>query len=109
MTTADNDDAYALVMPFVTVMSVGGPHEDAAYTAGYQMGMLAVSLRVMRDMGGDPTITLIHRSNLPQADLIAMNNGFLMAEVTLDVDGVENADRVLSEWAHVTFMTATTP
>lgn len=42
---------YGLVMPFVTVSSVGGPHDDGAYVAGYEMGALAVRLQMAELLG----------------------------------------------------------
>lgn len=39
---------YDLVMPFVTVTSAGGPHDDDAYVAGFEMGALDACLRRLR-------------------------------------------------------------
>lgn len=69
-----SDDAEAvLVMPFVTVLSKGGPHDDRSYTAGWEMGALYAELDhdhvVVRER-------LIHTDNAAQADLIAMKHGY---------------------------------
>ena len=73
----DDDDeppAAELVMPFVTVTSKGGPHDDAAYCAGYEMGLLDALL------GHAYTFGLVNRTlltdNRAQADLIAMRHGW---------------------------------
>jgi len=77
---SDNDpqgqeSSYGLLMPFVTVQSKGGPHEDAAYVAGYEMGLLDARLSVL-----DSYVTAaefqIHSESAQQADLIAMRYGF---------------------------------
>lgn len=70
---ADNEHDLELVMPFITVHSAGGPHEDDAYAAGWEMGALD------RDLAsGD----LVHEERavrftcVAQADLIAMRHGY---------------------------------
>jgi hypothetical protein len=78
-----NDDGdefgYELVMPFLPVQSKGGPHDDAAYVAGYEMGLLDAQLGNSEyDQG-----RAIHGENREQADLIAMRHGYL-AEFTND-------------------------
>lgn len=75
---ADHEDAdYGLVMPFVTVASKGGPHDDDAYVAGYEMGKLDVELLTMLD----PFEREIHTENLPQADLLAMRHGWSVEQL----------------------------
>jgi hypothetical protein len=71
----DDDDefGYDLVMPFLPVRSKGGPHDDDAYVAGYEMGLLDAQLsRSTFDQG-----RAIHGENREQADLIAMRHGYL--------------------------------
>jgi hypothetical protein len=70
---SDNNTEYGLVMPFVSVASVGGPHDDQAYVAGWEMGMLDAELRYARPPLLD---RVIHRSNCRQVDLIAMKYGY---------------------------------
>lgn len=78
---------YGLVMPFVAVRSKGGPWDDEAYCAGYEMGRLDATLE--RDLHVEPMTILA--DNREQADLIAMRHGYV-AEVSLsDVEG----------WAHL--------
>lgn len=73
-----DEGEYELLMPFVTVTSVGGPHDDDAYVAGFEMGrydgLLAAS------MDGD-RIDTIRTDNVAQADLIAMRYGFTVEYV----------------------------
>lgn len=89
MTQPEETEA-GLVMPFVTVASKGGPHDDQAYVAGYEMGILQACLEA-----AGPWVTTchftIHAENRAQADLIAMRFGFTITE---------SDDR--SEWAYVT-------
>lgn len=67
------DAELGLVMPFVTVASNGGPHDDVAYTAGYEMGLLDALL----ERGQPPVYDQpIHAENAAQADLIAMRHGY---------------------------------
>lgn len=68
----ENEFGYDLVMPFLPVQSNGGPHDDAAYVAGYEMGLLDAQLgRTEFDQG-----RAIHGENREQADLIAMRHGY---------------------------------
>lgn len=67
------EQGHELVMPFVTVASKGGPHDDDSYTAGWEMGALDVALS--NDTVGYHE-QMIHAANAPQADLVAMKNGY---------------------------------
>lgn len=68
----DEESGYEIVMPFLPVQSNGGPHDDDAYVAGYEMGLLDAQLGgTVYDQG-----RAIHTENRDQADLIAMRNGF---------------------------------
>lgn len=64
-----SESGYELVMPFLPVRSQGGPHDDDAYTAGWEMGKLDATLEYQR-----PAVLElpIHEANREQADLIAM-------------------------------------
>lgn len=82
------DEGYGLVMPFVTVVSKGGPHDDTSYVAGFEMGSLDATLRAVAPFAGNGmglTFT-IHADNRQQADLIAMHHGFVTADVEWDAD-----------------------
>lgn len=70
---SDSDEpGYELEMPFLPVRSNGGPHDDASYVAGYEMGLLDAQLgRTEFDQG-----RAIHGENREQADLIAMRHGY---------------------------------
>jgi len=70
---ADPEEGYGLEMPFLTVASRGGPHEDAAYTAGWEMGALDAELTHRAPALHEQ---LIHAVNAEQADLIGMRNGY---------------------------------
>jgi hypothetical protein len=69
-------------MPFVTVESKGGPHDDMSYTAGWEMGGLYARLEftVLRR----PFTLTIDATNIPQADLIAMKYGYKTTVETHD-------------------------
>lgn len=63
-----------LVMPFVTIASKNGPHDDASYVAGWEMGALYAEL----EHSLTPQLNrVIHTSNAAQADLIAMHHGYI--------------------------------
>lgn len=74
----DNCGEPELVMPFVTVTSKGGPHDDQSYTCGWEMGELDAELAHARSVRKD---RVIHTENESQADLIAMRYGY-RAEIT---------------------------
>jgi hypothetical protein len=64
---------FDLVMPFVTVTSKGGPHDDDAYTAGWEMGALDSLLEYDKPLFHEQYILA---ENATQADLIAMKHGY---------------------------------
>lgn len=80
----NDDDGLMLVMPFVTVQSKGGPHDDVAYTAGWQMGGISCLLCM-----GQPQMyeTTIRTDCIPQADLIAMDRGYTLQTVESEIEG----------------------
>lgn len=90
---SDDVHDFDLVMPFVTVVSVGGPHDDVSYTAGWEMGSLDRRLTHLAVTGGTTMNFIIRRENKPQADLIAMQHDYTM--VMLDDDD--------APWIAVTF------
>ena len=88
---SDDEDeavAYEMVMPFVTVASKGGPHDDEAYVCGWECGSVDSRLTVLARIGGTVDAT-VHEVNLPQMDLVAMKHGFRMVqqEVEEPVEG----------------------
>ena len=94
MNTDNNepDPEMELVMPFVTVASVGGPHDDDAYVAGYEMGQLDARLAVLKSFASEPALTIgIREENRAQADLLAMRYGFVMEDECL----LTGSDRAL--------------
>lgn len=64
---------YDLVMPFITVRSVGGPHDDESYVAGWTMGHLDAVLEHQKPAMHEDTI---YADSIPQADIIAMRHGY---------------------------------
>lgn len=81
------DDEAELVMPFVTVASVGGPHDDASYAAGWSMGVLDTLIQSVASAGVVDGL-LVAAENRQQADLIAMRHGW-QASFTESDDGPE--------------------
>lgn len=77
----DHEHAYELVMPFVTVQSKGGPHEDTSYVCGYEMGRLDTRLEMS---GAHRFEHVIQTDNVRQADLIAMRRGYRMSVIRQD-------------------------
>lgn len=84
----DQEPGYGLVMPFVTVASKGGPHDDESYMAGYSMGMLDATLAT----GVQKHDVTIAATCEAQADLLAMRYGY--RSVIGDVN---------NEWVFATF------
>mgnify|MGYP001569445451 CR=1 FL=1 len=68
----DEEHEYGLVMPFVAVKSKGGPYDDQAYAAGWEMGVLSAKL-ASSPLGHSTTIRTDHAE---QADLLAMRYGY---------------------------------
>ena len=66
----DFEEIYELVMPFVVTKSHGGPYDDEAFCAGYEMGLMAG-----RFEGQVSQNLTIRTENVPQANLIAMKHG----------------------------------
>lgn len=80
-----NDEPdWGLIMPFVTVASVGGPHDDDSYVAGYEMGCLDAILQQNRPRTLAQTI---RSDSLLQADLLAMRYGYALTSEGSGVEG----------------------
>ena len=80
---SESDQQFSLVMPFVSVQSKGGPYEDHAFAAGYEMGLLDARLQTVGTRGSlafwEATIRVANRE---QADLIAMRHGYLLVPLS---------------------------
>lgn len=82
---AEADDEYGLVMPFLPVESRGGPYEDSAYVAGWEMGRTDAILAAAAALGLTPdTGLVINHENRAQVDLVAMHHGFMATYEPLD-------------------------
>lgn len=92
MSEPEPEGEYSLLMPFITVVSNGGPHDDESYTAGYAMGLLDVYLRIGKVEDGVP----VRQDSIAQADLLAMRYGYSM---TIEPD-------TWSGWCWATFTRA---
>lgn len=92
MPDEDEEVSYDLVMPFVVCASQGGPFDDAAFTAGYEMGRLD-GLLTRTDI--QRWTETIRTPNVPQAELLAMKHGLQMESRPDPVYG--------EEWSHVRF------
>lgn len=85
------EEYYGMVMPFLPLKSKGGPYDDDAFVAGYEMGLLDARLGgSVFDQG-----QAIKRTNREQADLIAMRHGFI-AEFTEYSE--QHSDEVREQW-----------
>lgn len=81
----DGEEApLELVMPFVTVTSVGGPHDDGSYVAGWTCGRLDARLGMFAHLGVPSHVEWFAAALVPQVELIAMKNGY-----TVDLDDEE--------------------
>lgn len=84
MSSLEGDEpSHELVMPFVAVTSRGGPFDDAAYTAGYEMGLLDAALQAA---AGPIVERTVREENREQADLLAMRHGWTI-ECSAPQDG----------------------
>lgn len=92
------DDDRIMVMPFVTVKSHGGPHDDVSYICGFEMGYLDARLAALSALGGIPEPQVLHIENSKQIDLIAMQYNLR----TL----IQIEDEV---WINVTFIACADP
>ena len=81
----EHDATFELLVPFVVTESHGGPFDDAAFVAGFEMGKLWAWCAANENAGLVSLSITIRRANRTQADLIAMNYG---ARV-VDVDSVD--------------------
>jgi hypothetical protein len=78
----EGQGSYGMVMPFVTVASKGGPHDDESYAAGFEMGGLDATLKALAPFTALVRMPVTIRSvNREQADLIAMKHGFTIDDV----------------------------
>jgi len=88
-----------MVMPFVTVASKGGPHDDQSYVAGYEMGLLDArlehisSIPHLQNFTWKPDIP-IRVENRRQAELVAMKYQFVTLCGDVDDSG---------EWINVEY------
>lgn len=88
-----------LLMPFVTVVSVGGPHDDESYVCGFEVGEISAILE-SRTIAA--TLRVVHTSNVSQLDLVAMRHGYRLDVIDghgIDVEG----------WTHVGLTREDTP
>lgn len=83
MSDAEEGFGYDMVMPFLPVQSKGGPYEDGAFVAGYQMGLLDAQLSGRSFDQGQA----IYVENREQADLLAMRYGYTAEFTDEEVQG----------------------
>lgn len=76
-----------LVMPFVCVTSVGGPFDDDAFVAGYQLGRLDQELAVLDALEFASDSRLVDTRCLDQLDLIAMKHGWRVSHRGYESEG----------------------
>lgn len=69
---------HGLVVPFTSLASSGGPYEDKAYAAGWEMGALMALLSLHREHV-HVHAQMIREQNREQAELIAAHNGYTVA------------------------------
>jgi hypothetical protein len=90
MSREEEEAEYGVVLPFITVASKGGPHDDDTYTCGWECGEINALLQYGKP--NEHTVT-VHTINLGQLDLIAMHQGYAMESRSSDFD----------EWTFVSF------
>jgi hypothetical protein len=88
----EDEVKYELQMPFVTCQSVGGPHEDNAYVAGWAMGSLDAKLQFgPREI----QFLMLQKDNRQQLDLILMKHGYSFRILDRPVDMLEDWDEIV--------------
>jgi len=82
------DAERGLVMPFIATKSNGGSLDDEAYACGWECGSLCVMIAQAAEFGGVTLSRYVHTVNVPQLDLLAMQNGMkvVASEVWEDDD-----------------------
>ena len=75
---------YGLAVPFVAARSGGGPYDDAAFAAGFQVGQLHTAMAVGARLGTRSAEWVVRDSLAKQLDLIAMFHGYTSRAVPLD-------------------------
>ena len=86
-------ESYGLSLPFVCVESVGGPYEDEAFVAGFQVGSIVAALSSASTQYLDATV----RSGVvDQLDLAAVAHGYQMTR--------EAWSEAPEEWTFVKFV-----
>lgn len=104
MPTSDDhnefDHELELVVPFIVVESKGGPYDDQAFVAGYQVGEIDVRL-AFANMAGAQTVKfpIVRRSLLAQLELHGMRYGFTSMEASEATSHIPASD----EWCSLTF------
>lgn len=101
MSTFDDDDGdpgagddgvlYDIVLPFVVCQSQGGPYEDDAYVAGYEIGEISTMLAQNAFLEWERPV---HTGNLAQLDLVAMRWSYIVAE-RVEVDDTWTAVKIV--------------
>lgn len=76
-------------LPFVVTVSVGGPFEDRAFMAGYQMGRVVEGLRAAVEIDATTVRFLrVNRLLLPQIEMDGEAHGYGVADVVGDGGGL---------------------
>jgi hypothetical protein len=96
----DDVDGFDLAMPFVTVASQGGPHDDESFCAGWEMGVLSATLEAA-SLDALPVRRTVRAANVPQADLIAQDAGLVQRIVSY----AQGHPDVAGSWCVVEFDT----
>lgn len=77
---------HELVMPYVTVTSRGGPHDDDSFVAGWVCGRIDAQLSTLVALRGTCSVW-IPPEVAPQVDLIAMRHHYLASLGDTDPSG----------------------
>lgn len=89
---------YELLMPFIVCASQGGPYDDEAFAAGFQLGRIYSDADAGAVMGVAPGPYTVPSACVAQVDLIAMKHGFTIARAT-DLDEPAGWTAVVLAWA----------
>lgn len=96
-------EGYGLLYPFICVTSQGGPYDDAAFTAGMQVGQIDRALTLALAAGADRFRATVRTDLVKQLELVGMARGF---PVVIAEEVTETEEHpAMPEWTYITFLT----
>lgn len=76
--TDDDETGWELVMPFVVCASQGGPYDDEAFVAGFELGRIDRELAIYAALNHASLSFQIRTELVPQLELLAMRERYTL-------------------------------